>query len=101
MLPKTGKNRKLTNGSSRMELIGDLAKNQFSEVMGGENRGVADGDNHQHTMRSVSLGKEAEKWQRGWRGTQGQGRMTLRYSYVNRNDSGRREDLTMQESGSL
>lgn len=27
--------------------------------------------------------KQAEKWQRGWRETQGQGSMILRYLYVN------------------
>lgn len=79
MLPKAGRNRKLTNGSSKVELIGDLAKNQFSGVMGGENGGGGNRDSRQHKMRGISLGREAEEWPRGWRGTKGQGRMTLLY----------------------
>lgn len=30
----TDNNRKLTNGSNKIEFIGDLAKSQFNEVVG-------------------------------------------------------------------
>lgn len=39
MLHKIDKDRRLTSASSKMELIGDLAKSQFSGIVGGKNEG--------------------------------------------------------------
>lgn len=59
MLPKTGKNRKLTTGSCKVEhSIGDLVKNQLSGVMGGEKGGGGNRDSSQHKMKGISLGRE-------------------------------------------
>lgn len=38
MLHKIDKDRRLTSASSKMELIGDLAKSQFSGIVGGKMR---------------------------------------------------------------
>lgn len=48
MLHQTSKNRRVTNGSSKMEFIGDLAKSQFSGAMGGESGEGANRDSCTH-----------------------------------------------------
>lgn len=62
---KMDENRKVTNGSGKVELIGDLAKSQFSGVVGGEDGWRGNRDSNEHKVKGESLQREAEKWQRG------------------------------------